>query len=86
MIESFSPGSWVPILLAAVEYKIVPSGEYKVTDSKSLGSITIDWIWAVSWLARAAEAGPVRSAGVNARVSELSVIVCAWWTIWSWAA
>ncbi|TMK59358.1 MAG: hypothetical protein E6G54_06880 [Actinobacteria bacterium] len=81
LIESFSPGSCVPILLVAVEYRIVPSGEYRVTESKSLGSITIDWIWAVSWLARSAEAGPVRSSGVNASVSELSVIVCAWWTI-----
>ena len=35
--------------------------------------------------ARAADAGPFRSAGVKARVSELSVIVCAWWTIWSCA-
>ena len=34
----------MPILLVAVEYRMVPSGENRVTESKSLGSITIDWI------------------------------------------
>ena len=79
--ESFSPGNCVPIRLVAVEYRIVPSGENSVTESKSLGSITIAWICDVSWIARSCEAGAARSAGVNARVRELSAIVCAWWTI-----
>jgi len=42
------PEKDVPILLAAVEYRIVPSGEYRVTESKSLGSRTIAWIWVLS--------------------------------------
>ena len=82
-MASFSPGSCVPIRLVAVEYRIIPSGENRVTESKSLGSITIAWICVVSWLARSSDAGALRSDGVNASVRELSVIVWAWCTIWS---
>src|SRR5207302_6738702 len=65
LIESFSPGSCVPILLVAVEYRIVPSGEYRVTEWQSLGAINTGWILAVGLVARSAECGPVRSSGRN---------------------
>ena len=53
---------------------MVPSGEYTVTWSKSLGSTTTPWICSVSSAARVEPTGAVRSLGSKTRDSELSAI------------
>ena len=77
LIWSFSPGSSLPIWPVSVEYRTVPSGEYIVTLSKSLGSVTTVLICDESSVARVLLTGAVRSLGVNSNDSELSAIARA---------
>ncbi len=56
---------------------MVPSGESRVTSSKSLGSIRIACICSVSSNERSGETGATTSVGVNARFSDPSAMVCA---------